>query len=41
MIKAKDLIAKVGHNGLSTGPHLHLEMKIDGQKVDSEQYIAY
>ena len=40
MIKAKDLIAKVGHNGLSTGPHLHLEMKIDGQKVDCEQYIA-
>ena len=40
MVKAKDLIAKVGHNGLSTGPHLHLEMKIDGQKVDCEQYIA-
>ena len=40
-VKAGDLIAQVGHNGLSTGPHLHLEMKIDGQKVDSEQYIAY
>ena len=40
-VKAGDLIAQVGHNGLSTGPHLHLEMKIDGQRVDSEQYIAY
>lgn len=40
-VKEGDLIAQVGHNGLSTGPHLHLEMRIDGQRVDSEQYIAH
>lgn len=29
-----DVIAAVGQTGLATGPHLHLELHIDGESVD-------
>jgi murein DD-endopeptidase MepM/ murein hydrolase activator NlpD len=33
-VHAGDTIADVGSSGRSTGPHLHLELRIDGKPVD-------
>ena len=38
-VKKGDVIALVGSSGMSTGPHLHLELKKDGQYVDPALYI--
>ncbi|MCR5722455.1 MAG: peptidoglycan DD-metalloendopeptidase family protein [Lachnospiraceae bacterium] len=38
-VKAGDVVATVGSSGASTGPHLHLELKIDGKYVDPLKYI--
>ena len=38
-VKAGDVVATVGSTGRSTGPHLHLELMIDGKYVDPLKYI--
>lgn len=38
-VKAGDVIGQVGSTGYSTGPHLHFEVKLQGETQDPELYM--
>jgi murein DD-endopeptidase MepM/ murein hydrolase activator NlpD len=38
-VYAGDVLALAGSTGISTGPHLHYELLMDGEKVDPLAYL--
>ena len=38
-VSSGDRIGSIGASGLSTGPHLHFELRIDGKAVDPTPYL--
>ena len=39
-VRAGEVIGYVGHTGRVTGSHLHLEVRIDGNRADAMQYFT-
>ena len=38
-VAAADIVGYIGTTGLSTGPHLHFEVRLNGKPVDPMDYI--
>jgi len=40
-VTAAKVVGAIGQTGLATGPHLHLEVQIDGRSVDPAAWLAH
>ena len=38
-VRAGEILGRIGSSGRSTGPHLHYEVRIDGEAVDPERFL--
>lgn len=41
VVGAGDVVGLVGNTGLSTGPHLHWEMRVQGERVDPMRLVSW
>ena len=38
-VRIGEVVGKIGSTGLSTGPHLHYETRINGKAVDPQKFL--
>ena len=41
VVSAGKVVGAIGQTGLATGPHLHLEVQVDGSSVDPAAWLAH